>query len=227
MADRTRTEAIQHVLQDLGALGRAGNVSSADETTVQSRYDDAIVVLRNADVIDIVDPVNAIPEGALNALVAYLVQECAPAFHAARDLQVMELAKRRLRSADRASRTVADTVAARLATRILRQLEWLGVGEAPSDRELAIIADRTDATLMDLAQRNIIAIGSVDDVEQIGAFDALADYMTALGMREFQQEGQIGRVGPLSVINRQDAERRLRRLGAADPGFAPLVVSYF
>jgi hypothetical protein len=132
-----------------------------------------------------------------------------------------------LRSVDRNGRTVADTVAARLATRVLRQLKQLDIGAAPSDKEQALVTDRVNATLADLRERAVIYIDDIEDVETSGAFDALADYVAAEMFTEAQREAQTGRAGPLSLIKRSDAERRLRRLGAAEPSYAPLVVDYF
>lgn len=227
MADRTRVQVIKAVLEDLRKLDRTGTVSAYDATRVQDRYDGVITTLRNNDIIDIVDPVSAVPEEAFMALVAYLIQACALAFNVERDAQLMKFAENELRSVDRNGRTVADTVAARLAARVLRQLKVIDPGAAPSTKETAMVTDRVNATLADLRERAVIYIDDVEDVEASGAFDALADYIAAEGFTEYQREAQTGRAGPLSLIKRNDAERRLRRLGAGEPSFAPLVGSYF
>lgn len=226
MADRTRTEAIKAVLESLKVLDRAGTVTSPDSDRVQRRYDAAIKELRQNDITDIADPVNAIPEAAFLALVDYVTEKCRTAFHQDPNPQAMALAERTLRSVDRNGRTIPNTVAARLCTRILRGVRRLEPTQYPSTEELADSTSRINGMMAELARRNVIYLGDVEDVEQKGAFEALADYMVAIELPEENQDQSLGRAGTLSLLSRRDAEARLRRIGAGEPTFTPLVVSY-
>lgn len=227
---KTRTQAIAEVLTDLDVLDRSGNVNTADSTKVQTRFDAAtgsLGTFERNDVIIIADPVNAIPDGAFLPLVAWLVEECRPAFHQPRDVQAQARAEAMLRRVARRTYTVGTTVAAKLAARILRGLQRIAADEAPSATEVALIGDKMVDAIADLDHRSVIALGDVEDVADLGAFDAFADYMIGLLMPEFGQEGMAGRLGPLSTLKRDNAERRLRKIGAETPTYSTLVAAYF
>jgi hypothetical protein len=224
---KTRTQAIAAVLEDLDVLDRSGNVNTADSAKVQTRFDAGVELLERNDVIVIADPVNAIPDDAFLPLVAWLVEECRRTFHQTRDDAAMARAEAMLRRIARRTYTVGDTVAEKLAARIMRGLQRIGADEAPSATEVALIGDKMVDAIADLEHRSVISLGDVEDVADLGAFDAFADYMIGLLMPEFGQEGMAGRLGPLSTIKRDNAERRLRKIGADQPTYQPLVAAYF
>lgn len=224
---KTRTQAIAAILRRLRVLDRVGNVSTTDATVIGDRYDDGIEELSNEDIITIADPTNGIPENAFLPLVDWLVEYCRHDFHQDLDIDAWARSRKHLRRIARLSYTVEDTGAGRLAARILRGLNYIGPDEAPSPLEAARMEEKINQAIIDLEQRRIIALGDADQVADLGAFDAFADYMVAVLRPEYGQDSQAGRLGPFSIIGRNDAERRLRSLAAPDPTYKPLVVSYF
>lgn len=224
---KTRTQAIAAILRRLRVLDRGGNVSTADGTVVGERYDSGIAELSNEDIIIISDPTNGIPDNAFLPLVDWLVEYCRQDFYQDENVEAWARARKHLRRIARLSYTVGDTIAEQLAARILRGLEKLEWDEAPSATEVTNMTGRMTNAIVDLKERRIIGLGDVENVADMGAFDAFADYMVAVLQPQFGQNTQAGRLGPLAIINRQDAERRLRALAAAEPDYAPLVVSYF
>lgn len=224
---KTRTQAIAAVLQDLGVLGRNAAVTSDDTTTVQTRFDAGVAMLSTRDVITIADPVSGIPDDAFLPLVAWLVQECAPAFHQERDVKAQAMAEADLRRIARRTYTVGTTVAAKLAARIMRGLNRIGPDEAPSTTEVTLISAKMVDSIADLDQRHVISLGDVESASDLGAFDAFADYMVAELLPEFGAEGMAGRAGPLSILKRRDAEMRLRVIGADQPTYRPMQATYF
>jgi hypothetical protein len=224
---KTRTEAIGAILQDLGVLDRGGNVSTADSARVQTRYDAGITMLSNEDIITVSDPVAGVPDNVFLPLVDWLVEYCRPSFYQQRNEEAWGRARKHLRRISRLSYTVGDTIAEQLAARILRGINYIAPDEAPSPAEVTLVTEKITAAIVDLQKRQVIDLGDVESVLDLGAFDAFADYMVAVLRPQFSQDSQVGRLGPASIIGRQDAERRLRSIAAAEPTYGPLIASYF
>lgn len=207
----TKADTIKAVLEDLGVLDRAGTVNATDSARVGVRYDAALASFTAQDVVTI--PSNAVPDNLFLPLVSWLVQECAPLFHQPRDLDRAKEALAGLRALARSTATVADTAEARLATRALRALGVIGRTAYPSAKELASVVDRLTVALADLAARFGLYFADADDVESVGATDAMVDYLAALLAPE--QENPLPAAA--RIPTRQDAEQRLRTFATSDP----------
>lgn len=224
-----KADAVKAVLEDLGVLDRGGNVNTSDSNRVGLRFDAALETLTRADVVTIAPA--AIETALFLPLVAYLVQECAPLFHKARDEALSARALDGLRTLAREGYTVTDTAVNRLAVKVLRAMGLSATGY-PSTKELASVTARIDQGFRDLAARRVIVLADADQAEEVGAFDALTDWFVAqLGPEQGQQPGRLagGARHPASprTLALLEAEDRLRRIAAPDSLYPPQVVSYF
>jgi hypothetical protein len=214
------------VLRMLGRLQVDEAPSTAEATAIAAPITDAITDLYQRDVIAF-SSAAAITATSFDALASYVAELVAPRFGRPTEPKAMAAAEQALFAIARQTYTVGSTVAAKLAARILRGLEHIGPTGAPSSRETTLITGKVIDALNDLDRRGVIFISDVEDVSNVGAFDALADYMVAVLLPEFGSEGMAGRLGPLSTVKRRDAEQRLRRIGAEAPGYGMLVGTYF
>lgn len=221
MATYLKADAVKAVLEDLGVLDRAGNVSALDTNRVGLRYDAWLATFTAKDIVTI--PSDAIPDNLFFPLVSFLVEQCAPLFHQERNLDVAKQSLDTLRSIARSTATVTNNATNRLAVRVLRALGVIGRIENPSAKELATITARIDLVLSDLGGRKLITISDADEAEDLGATDALVDYLVALLAPEQENPLPAGQRLP----TRQEAERRLRLIGAPEPSYVAQPADYF
>lgn len=206
-----KADVVKAVLEDLGVLDRAGAVSTVDSARVGVRFDSALAGLTAADVV-VLDPA-AIGEAYFLPLVSFVTQASAPLFHKPANAEASAAAIDELRRLAREAATVTNDATNRLSVRVLRTLGRIGPTANPSAKELATVTDRIEQVLMDLSARGIIAISDAADAEDMGATEAVFDFLVATLAPE---QGQA--LPPtLRIPSRQDAERRLRFLAQPEP----------
>lgn len=206
-----KADVVKAVLEDLGVLDRAGTVSTVDSARVGVRFDSALAGLTAADVVTL-DPA-AIGDAYFLPLVSFIAQASAPLFHKPSNAEASAAAVDELRRLAREAATVASNANNRLAVRVLRTLGRIGPTANPSTKELATVTERVEQVLMDLNARDVITLTDAGQAEDLGATEALFDFLVATLAPE---QGQA--LPPtLRIPSRQDAERRLRTLAQPEP----------
>lgn len=169
-----KTDVVRAVLEDLGVLDYTGAaVNANDSVRVGVRFDAVLAGLTAADIVTI-DP-NAISDAHFLPLTAYVVQECAPLFHRARNDDLATAAATELRHLARRAITAPVSTSDKFGAAVLRALKLLETAENPTATDLLSVSRRMPAILADLSRRDIISItnqASIADAE----FEALVQF---------------------------------------------------
>lgn len=170
-----KADAVKAVLQDLQVLDRVGTVDTKDSTLVGLRFDNAVALFTARDGVTI--NTSDIHAALFPHLVAWLVEDCKPAFYKEPSREAQAAAETALLGTARSLAAAQSSVDGRLETAVLRALGVLGPAENPTAMDLAIVSGRLSDLLADLSNRNIITISGAGSIPA-NAFDALTLYVT-------------------------------------------------
>lgn len=207
---QTKSALIQEVVGELSALG-LGQPANADQIAfVEARVAPIIDELSKGRVITIAN-IEAIPDYAFPDLVRIIAEECAPKFLRPTDRAKLEAARANLTRLARLDRSASPFVLA-----VLEQLEAFDGSQA---LDATAVAGRIPAFIAELAERNVIYVADMAEIEDAGGgkhpgFNDFAKYVAA----------NLASPPLYPVI--QFAEGRLRQLAPAR-SYLTLAVDYF
>ncbi len=208
---QTKAALIQEVVAELSALG-SGQSANADQIAfVEARVVPIVSELNRGRAVTIAD-IEAIPDWAFPDLIRIVAEECSPKFLRPTDKAKLDAARASLMRLARLDRTASPFVLA-----VLEQLDAFGASSPTLDA--TAVAGRIPAFIQELAQRGVIYVADMDEIEGAGGdrhpgFNDFAKYVAA----------NLATPPLYPVI--QFAEGRLRQLAPAG-SYPTLAVDYF